>query len=88
LLQRFKKGMISNMLITFGKAAIVAYLFHFVLIFKPLVVLGLESTFDTSVSYLFTIILVIIIYYTCKIWLLKRHLLFSRIASLKKTRPI
>ncbi len=79
LLIRFGKGRIFNFLGLFGKTAIIAYLFHFVLIYKPLKILNIESMLGTSVSYMLTVISVIIIYYACKMWLSKKDLISNKI---------
>lgn len=73
LLLKFGKGKISNFFILFGKTAIVAYLFHFVFILKPLKLLNIESTLGSPISYLLSIVSISIIYYVCKIWLLKKE---------------
>jgi predicted acyltransferase len=79
LLIKIGKNRIFDVLIVFGKAAIIAYLFHFLFIFKPLEILNIESTFGSLISYIFSIIFIIIIYYICKIWLLKKSLIINKI---------
>ncbi|MBW2977271.1 DUF1624 domain-containing protein [Candidatus Woesearchaeota archaeon] len=70
LLAKFGGNKIFDFLIVFGKGAIVAYLFHFLFIYKPLQILNIESTFGSLVSYLLAIVFTIILYYICKGWLL------------------
>lgn len=76
---KFKKGKIFDFLKLFGKTAIVAYLFHFVLIYKPLKILNVESALGAGASYVLAVISVIIIYYACKTWLQKKDLIFKMI---------
>ena len=84
MLKRFKQGRVSNMLTVFGKAAIIAYLIHFTFIFKPLVMLGIESSFDFGISWLFAIILTVLIYYISRTWLVQKHRLYSWIGRILK----
>jgi len=82
LLLKFGKNRISEFLNLFGKTAIIAYLFHFVVIFKSLEVLNVESTLGQPISYVLTIISVIITYYVCKIWLFNKKALFRKIKQI------
>ncbi len=88
LILKFEKNIISNFFVLFGKTALVAYLFHFVFIYKPLKILNIDSTFGSPTSFLLTILSIIIIYYVCKMWLLKKHLIFDKIRIINKWTPL
>jgi len=81
-LTKFQKNKVINMFILFGKTAIVAYLFHFIFIYKTLEILKIESSFSSPISYLFTILSIIVIYYICKFWLKNKHLILNKLKNL------
>ena len=78
-LLKLGKGIITNFLSLFGKIAVVAYFLHFIIIYKPLKLLGIESIFNYPVSYLLTIISVALLYYICKAWLLNKSIILTKI---------
>ena len=79
--QKLRKNQLVGVLILFGKTSLFAYIIHYLLIYKLLKVLNYESIFGSLISYLFAVISIIVIYYICRIWLLNRHAIFSRIKS-------
>ena len=81
LLKKFEKNSISDILILFGKTSIVAYLVHYIFIYKLLDILNYESVFDSTISYFFAIISVIAIYLICRIWLLNKRAVSNKIKS-------
>ena len=81
LLKKFKRNSIFDVLVLFGKASMVAYLAHYMLIYKLLSVLNYESVFDPAISYFFAIISVISIYLICRIWLLNKQAVSNKIKS-------
>ncbi len=82
LLQRYGEGRIADFLSLFGKTAIIAYLFHFVVIYKPLSIFNAESLLGQPMSFLLTVISVAVIYYSCKVWLLNKKGFFLKIRKL------
>ena len=82
LLLKFGKCKVTNFLGLFGKTAIIAYLFHFVVIYKPLEVFNLGNRLNQPMSYILTIISIIIIYYSCKIWLLNKKAFLDKIKQI------
>jgi len=59
----------SRVLIIFGQVSLIAYVAHFLFIYKPLTLLGLESSFGLLGSWIYVIISVVILYFFSK-WLL------------------
>ena len=60
----------SRVLIMFGQVSLIAYVAHFIFIYKPLSLLGIESTFGLLASWMYAITSVIILYFFSK-WLLQ-----------------
>lgn len=81
LLKKFKKNSIFDMLILFGKTSIVAYLIHYIFIYKLLDILNYESLLDSPISYFLAIISIIAIYRICRIWLLNKQTVSNNIKS-------
>ncbi len=77
-LKKIQKNWISNSLILLGKSAIVAYLLHYILIYKSLELLKIESSFSPTISYIFTICSILLIYYLCNFWLENKQKLFDK----------
>jgi len=68
-----KKNMIFNVLDTFGKTALFAYLLHFIIILKPLEIFGISYSFPTAISYAFSLASIVVIYYLSKAWIKTRR---------------
>jgi predicted acyltransferase len=69
ILLRYGRIKITNFLSVFGKTPLIGYLGHFLLIKKPLDLLGISNTFNYWISLSFAIILVSIIYWISKRWI-------------------
>ena len=81
LLKKFKKNSIFDMLILFGKTSIVAYLVHYIFIYKLLSILKYESVLEPQISYFLAIISIAAIYRICRIWLRNKQTVSNRIKS-------
>lgn len=60
-LLKFKETKTQKVLSLFGKTAIIAYIFHFAFIYKPLQLVNMDSTFDLFTSCLFTLLSILVI---------------------------
>ena len=72
ILHKNGKTRLTNFLSVFGRAPIVAYLGHFLFIKKPLELLGIENTFQSSISLIFSILLIFIIHKASLLWLARK----------------
>ncbi|MBI2522834.1 hypothetical protein HYW19_00420 [Candidatus Woesearchaeota archaeon] len=81
LLKKFKRNSIFDVLILFGKASIVAYLVHYIFIYKLLSILNYESVLDSLISYFLAVISIIAVYHICRIWLASKRTVSDRVKS-------
>lgn len=59
----------SRILSKFGQASLLVYVAHFLLIYKPLQLTGLEGTFHLLESWMFTLVLIAVLYFLLHLWL-------------------
>lgn len=74
-----KNNLICRIISLFGQTALFVYLAHFLLIFKPLEIMGLNNTFAINISLLISVIAVILLYYLSIAWLKLKKIISIKI---------